>query len=285
MTAAALLASDLDQTLIYSKRHLPEDVPVCTCVEIYQGQPISYMTETAQRLLTELARQHTVVPTTTRTVEQYQRIMLPGGPYPVAITTNGGDILIDGIPDPHWRSRIQADIATECARLEDVVAELLTRVDDNWAQKIRTAGDLFCYLVVDEASIPADFEHTWQQWCAPRGWSVSRQGRKIYTVPLMLCKSRAVAEVRRRLTDTGQLAPDAPVFAAGDGSLDAELLRYADKGIRPAHGELHQLGWRCDNTIVTNASGARAGEEILRWFTDTAHIQTAANTIVQGGQP
>ncbi|SIH20311.1 Predicted hydrolase (HAD superfamily) [Mycobacteroides abscessus subsp. abscessus] len=294
MTASALLASDLDQTLIYSRRHLPTDAHEFSCVEIYEGRPISYMTETARVLLTDLARRHIVVPTTTRTVEQYQRIMLPGGPYPIAITTNGGDILIDGAPDPSWRSGIQTHIAAECAGLDDVVAELLTRIDDNWVRNMRTAGDLFCYLVVDEALTPTDFEHNWQQWCAPRGWGVSRQGRKIYTVPQVLCKSRAIAEVRRRLLEEGQLATDAPVFAAGDGSLDAELLQYADLGIRPAHGELHQLDWHRDNIIVTTTSGARAGEEILRWFTNTAasvnggaqntDMQSASSSIGQGGQ-
>ena len=71
-----IVHTDLDNTLIYSYKH--EIGGPKTCVEIYQGREISFMTETSHRLLGQLCSKPgvLVVPTTTRTLEQYQRIDL-----------------------------------------------------------------------------------------------------------------------------------------------------------------------------------------------------------------
>ena len=77
-----LVASDLDRTLIYSAAALAlplpdERAPRLLCVEVYESQPLSYMTETAAALLAELGElgdEAVFVPTTTRTRQQYRRI-------------------------------------------------------------------------------------------------------------------------------------------------------------------------------------------------------------------
>lgn len=270
----ALIASDLDRTLIYSRRFFDTPPPLRQCVEIYEGEPISFMTDQAAESLRRLAAGHLVVPTTTRTVAQYRRITLPGAPFRYAITSNGGNILIDGEPDPLWTSTVAAQISECGPPLTEVMAELQTRIRDSWVRSVRVAEDLFCYLVVDEAALAEDFVTGWRQWCAGRGWAVSQQGRKIYMVPAPLCKSRAVAELHGRLTSSGELPDGAPIVAAGDGALDAGLLELADAAIRPAHGELHALEWHRTHLQVTTRSGARAADEILAWFTDRAATET-----------
>lgn len=264
-SSSALIASDLDRTLIYSRRFLAE-TSEAVCVEVYDGAPISYMTPGAVARLSGLASTHVVVPATTRTVAQFQRVRLPGEPYRFAVTSNGGTILCDGEPDEAWRATIEGRIAASSAPIVEVVGELRARVSDSWVRSLRVAEDLFCYVVVDEARLPERFLDEWREWCSPRGWVVSRQGRKIYAVPLTLCKSHAVAEVRRRLVRAGELTAATPLLAAGDGALDTGLLVYADEAIRPAHGELHGLGWSTPGLTVTAASGASAAEEILQWF-------------------
>lgn len=264
---SALIASDLDRTLIYSDRSFGEAVER-TCVEIYNGSPVSFMTNQAVAALRALTAHTIVLPATTRTIAQYQRIELPGGPFGYAVTSNGGNILVDSVADPSWSAGIAARITDGGPPLDEVIAALQARISDEWVQKLRVAEDLFCYLVVVEDKLPDAFLDDWAGWCASRGWVVSRQGRKIYTVPETLRKSHAVAEVRRRLIDDGSLPEDAPVLAAGDGALDADLLSYADHSIRPAHGELHALDWRAAGTVVTASSGARAAEEILAWLAD-----------------
>ncbi|WP_236737420.1 HAD family hydrolase [Mycolicibacterium llatzerense] len=263
----ALIATDLDRTLIYSRRFFDTIPPAHQCVEIYRDEPISYMTPAAADLLRQLTTRHVVVPTTTRTIVQYTRITLPGAPYRYAITSNGGNLLIDGAPDRQWTRTVAARIRAGGPPLTHILAELQTRIDDSWVHNLRTAEDLFCYLVVDEAALPSEFLADWQQWCVPRGWAVSRQGRKIYTVPRSLCKAEAVAALHHQLIDTGELPAEAPILAAGDGALDAAMLELASAAIRPAHGELHTLGWQRAHLTVSNAIGARAAEDILAWFT------------------
>ena len=113
MTAAAapvapgvLVATDLDRTLIYSRSAMGDtqfgSVPI-RCVERYRGEPLSYLTVDAARLLASLSAAAPVVPVTTRTPEQYARIALPGGPSRYAVVSSGGRILVDGVDDPRWR--------------------------------------------------------------------------------------------------------------------------------------------------------------------------------------
>ncbi|MEE2030560.1 HAD family hydrolase [Rhodococcus chondri] len=248
------------------------DTSTLVCVEYYEGAPLSYVTDAAAGRLRELAADLTIVPTTTRTPDQFRRIDLPGGPWPYAIASNGGAILVDGEPDTRWRSAVDAAVRAGGASLDDITAELHRRVSEDWVHKFRIADDLFCYLVVDVAAQPAGFLDEWHAWCRERGWGASQQGRKIYTMPDCVCKSRAVAEVHRRLSDEGLLAPDAPVFAAGDGALDAEMLKAADAAIRPRHGELELLDWQHPTVTVTAEAGVAAGEEILAWFADSARL-------------
>ena len=66
--------SDLDNTLIYSYKH--EIGSEKRCVELYRGRELSYMTEKSLELLERIRERVLFVPTTTRTVEQYDRIRL-----------------------------------------------------------------------------------------------------------------------------------------------------------------------------------------------------------------
>ncbi len=272
----ALIATDLDRTMIFSRAAAgsalsPSRSEEPICVEIYDDAPLSFMTPGAVAKLTALAASTPVVPTTTRTREQFERISLPGGPFPYAVVSNGGRIIHDGENDADWRAAVESTIADTSVPVSELHADLETRIDESWVRSTRIADELFAYLVVDLDRQPADFVDDWAAWCTPRGWSVSQQGRKIYAMPSGVTKSAAVAHVRRGLVESGALAADAPLLAAGDGRLDADLLAYADQAVRPAHGELHDTGWTRPGLAVTATTGIDAGEEILDWFADRVH--------------
>jgi hypothetical protein len=265
-----LVASDLDRTLIYSAASLrlpmPDaEAPRLLCVEVYENRPLSYLTETAAGLLDRLARGTVFVPTTTRTREQYDRIHLPGPVAKFAICANGGQLLVDGVPDPDWRSGVAARLADECVPLAEVRAHLLAAADPAWLLKERVAEDLFAYLVVERALLPDGWVKELTEWAGPRGWTVSLQGRKIYAVPRPLTKSAAMREVARRTGATRTLA-------AGDSLLDADLLLAADRGWRPGHSELAESGWTAPHVEALTETGAAAGEEILRRLTAAAGL-------------
>ncbi|MER7410586.1 MULTISPECIES: hypothetical protein [Streptomyces] len=256
-----LIASDLDRTLIYSAAALaltgPDaEAPRLLCVEVYEHSPLSYLTEDAAALLDDLARRTPFVPATTRTPEQYRRVRLPGPPPRFAVCANGGHLLVDGESDPGWRARVRARL-TECAPLQEVRARILRHADPAWLRKERVADDLFVYLVVDRAVLPETWVKELADWAGPRGWNVSLQGRKIYAVPRPLTKSAAVAEAADRAGADG-------FWAAGDSLLDADLLHAAERGWRPAHGELADSGWNPPHVRAVPERGVAAGEAILR---------------------
>jgi hypothetical protein len=268
-----LVATDLDRTLIYSMAAIEATtdgaLPPLVCVEVFDGKPLSYMTTEAARLLELIRAEATLVPTTTRTLAQFQRVQLPGCTTPYAITSNGGQIVVDGEPDRAWRRSVEQTIAGGGAGLAEIEAGLGVLATGDWVLNRKTADDLFCYLVVDLTRLPMDFLPRWTAWCAERGWVVSMQGRKIYALPGSLTKEDALTEVMRRTGATRLLA-------AGDGALDAGFLALADAAIRPPHGELHEIGWQAANLSVAQAAGVLAGEEMCRWLVNRLAESAAA---------
>ena len=95
-----VLHTDLDNTIIYSYKH--EIGPEKRNVELYQGREISFITEKTYALLQQVKKRMLVVPTSTRSLEQYQRIDLGVGAFPYALVCNGGLLLVDGKIDEHW---------------------------------------------------------------------------------------------------------------------------------------------------------------------------------------
>ncbi|MDH6215385.1 HAD family hydrolase [Streptomyces pseudovenezuelae] len=259
-----LVASDLDRTLIYSAGALALTMPDARaprllCVEVHESRPLSFMTETAAGLLTELGDAAVFVPTTTRTRKQYQRINLPGPEPKYAICGNGGHLLVDGVSDPDWHARVTARLADECAPLAEIEDYLAATADPLWLRKQRNAEDLFAYLVVERELLPEEWVKELAAWAENRGWTVSLQGRKIYAVPKPLTKSAAMHEVARR---TGAEL----TLAAGDSLLDADLLLAADRGWRPGHGELAETEFTAPGITALPERGVLAGERILREF-------------------
>lgn len=271
-SSSVLVCTDLDRTVIYSAAALaltgPDvDAPRLLCVEVYQQAPLSYVTETAAATLEQLAAATTLVPTTTRTPEQYLRVHLPGPPPQFAITANGGRLLVDGVVDGDWSAHV-AEQLTASAPLEEV-RERLSGAGD-FLLRLRTAEDLFAYAVVDRAAMPTAWVEELGGWCGERGWGVSVQGRKVYCVPDGLRKSSAAREVATRTRST-------TLLAAGDSLLDTDLLLAADAAVRPAHGELQDTGFSAPHVEVTRASGVLAGEELVAWLlgrSSTAAVST-----------
>jgi hypothetical protein len=258
VSARVLVATDLDRTLIYSAAAAGRPAAGLLPVERYRGREISFMTVGAADQFADLAALHVVVPVTTRTPEQLARVRLPGPPPRWAVAANGGVLLVDGEPDRQWAERVQAAVGA-VKPLDAAVAELTAVCDPAWSAAPRIAADLFCYVVVDRAAMPADVVARLRAWAEPAGWAVSLQGRKLYVVPTPLTKSAAVAEVARR-------AGTRRTLAAGDSLLDLDLLAAADRGVHPGHGEIAGSGWSAPHVEALSATGVAAGEEIIGWF-------------------
>ncbi|SIR89809.1 hypothetical protein [Williamsia sterculiae] len=277
MTAAGFVPPtvvlDLDRTLIYSRAAagaVSQDA--LRCVEVYRDNPQSFMTVPAMGLLERLTTRATVVPCTTRTVEQYRRVRLPLPMPRYAVAANGGTLLCDGEPDAQWHRRVRDRLRRDSAPLSEVAALFSADAGSAWMHATRLADDLFCYAVVDVAALPDDRLPRWRDAVAARGWNLSRQGRKVYLMPDGLTKMNAVDEILDRIGGSRER-----LFAAGDGALDIPVLAAAAGAIRPRHGELEELGWSAPSVAVTDSDGASAAEELLTWLTQQVETDSVGN--------
>lgn len=253
-----LAALDLDRTLVYSVRSLERfGGPVAELVPIehHDDVVVSYAHRRMAALLAELAQRAHVVPTTARTPEQYARLQLPPEVKAGhAICAGGAQIVVDGVVDRAWQAQIEAEIQATGLTAADT-AEWLTGAGAA-VLKVRTAGGLFSYAVLDlEPDMAAEALdlQVLRDKLDGHGWRLAFSGRKLYALPAVVAKSRAIAYLADRL-GTRQL------FSAGDSELDAVMLAEADVSVAPAHGD---AAARAAATMVTSTTGPAAALEIL----------------------
>ena len=263
-TGRPLLACDLDRTLIYSRAAMELGDPVVdpVCVEVYQGAPLSFTSPRALARLAEVSRRAELVPTTTRTVAQYERVALRGVRVRHAVTTNGGGLLVDGHRCADWDREVAGRLSGSASH-HDATAALADVFARPWVRKVRDAERLFTYAVFNREAVDPDWYAELDQVADGLGWTASVQGRKAYVVPRELTKQAALTELARRLGASS-------TAAAGDSLLDAGMLAWADAAIRPAHGELHDVSWRRPGLTVTRRAGGGAAEEIADWFAEVS---------------
>lgn len=274
-----IYASDLDQTLIFSRRSMavPEETLGISVVETHGGRTISFMSDAATAALKALSERIMFVPVTTRTMEQYRRIELFQQhivPH-YAIASNGGNVLVQGEADEHWR-RIVLDRMQRTACSQEEARRLFAPiVSEDWVKEERLCDELFYVYFVERDRIPMEAVQERAKALAALGWELSVQGRKVYIVPSAVNKRDAVAYVRQR-------HPEAQLIASGDSLLDRSLLESADYAIAPAHGELYHLyreSGQMGRWVFTQRSGLWAGEEIVAFAQARADMESDQRTL------
>lgn len=254
-----IFASDLDQTLIYSVASMGviEQAAILP-VELYEERFISYMTHRALGLLTQLSQHALFVPVTTRTVAQYQRIFTIHQQLcpKFAITSNGGNVFIDGVPSKRWGQHIQDNVEDSSAPASQIQQLFNEIASDEWVLKFTYSDDLFYSIVMDKTKLPTAQIQDFMTTLSSLGWNTSIQGRKIYLVPHAINKGAALKFVQ-------ELTGASHTVAAGDSLLDESLLLAASYAMAPSHGELFRRDTTSDHFDFTKASGILASEEIL----------------------
>ena len=165
------LFTDLDNTMIYSKRRL-SDLNNMTCVEYYNGEPLSYMTNNSFSQLQKLSKDSDVqvIPITTRIDYQYERINLPDFKY--VILGNGSELRINGVVDEEWKQESEGYRDACIEELEKGFA--LLRVA---SKSVRLANDMFVYGKFENTSEIYDILRK----CLNLGKvEVFTQGKKVY---------------------------------------------------------------------------------------------------------
>lgn len=268
---------DLDNTLIYSYRRMAKNAAgsfsVCgesilSCneavrdesrrsgnrkigAEVYQGREISFVTGRTQELLRRIRKSCLVIPTTTRTKEQYDRINLGTGAFEYALVCNGGLLLVNGVSDAAWyhhSKELISDCTGELRR-----ALMLLEQEPLRKFELRFIEELFLFTKCND---PDTVIQRLKMRLDDRKVDVFRNDEKVYVVPKMLNKGTALQRFRKYVRAD-------EVIAAGDSEFDAPMVEAADIGIVPAgfcgkYGEKGNLREMKGEDIFS--------EEMLSWM-------------------
>ncbi len=212
--------TDLDNTLIYSYKHDIGHEKVN--VEKYQGRDISFMTVKAYNLLKKINEKILVVPTTTRTQEQYERIDLGLGIVKYALVCNGGVLLENGIRNEEWiceSRKLIAESKDELARAVDLLENESKRKFE-----VRFIEEMFVFTKCNEPEkVVEDIKRILDYSLA----DVFNNGEKIYVIPKGLDKGTGINRLKKYLKADR-------IIAAGDSEFDIPMVETADIGIVPA---------------------------------------------------
>ena len=213
------LFSDLDNTIIYSYKH---DIGAMKrSVEVYHGREISFITENTYRLLKDIKDKMLIIPTSTRTIEQYNRIQLGVGDFKYALVCNGGGLLVDGVRDENWYSDSLRSVSESKDELEFAMS-LLYR-DKRRTFDLRFIENLFLFTKCDN---PEKVVEDLKRKLDIKKVEVFHNGTKVYVVPVNLSKGNAIKRF-------GNYMKSDRSIAAGDSAFDISMLKAADIGMAP----------------------------------------------------
>lgn len=211
--------ADLDNTLIYSYKHdIGRDK---INVELYRGREISFVTGKTHENLKKIREKFLIVPTSTRSIEQYARINLHIGSLPYALVCNGGVLLVHGEKDAAWYGESLELIRESLPELETAGAFL--EKDSRRKYELQFIEDLFLFTKCDS---PEEVAAELKEKLDSRRVKVFRNGEKVCVVPASLSKGTAVERFRRYKNADR-------VIAAGDSEFDLSMLQAADISLAP----------------------------------------------------
>lgn len=219
MKKPVVLFSDLDNTLIYSHRRMVSGEKVLA--ERLDGREQGYMTRRAAQFLRQHADKVQLVPTTTRTSDQYRRVfLLPELGVRHALVCNGGVLLEGGDVDGRWLEETWALVQPSKAALGEAGRTLA----DLAPGRTHLAEALFWYAVFPDVPQAVDAEASMAGKLDSGLLTLARDFRKLYVLPKALSKGTAA---KRYLARVGGCVS----VCAGDGALDVSLLAAGDYAV------------------------------------------------------
>lgn len=241
--------TDLDNTMIYSYNHNIGDNK--KCVEIYNGREISFITNKTYELIKKVKERVLIVPTTTRTTEQYNRIDFGLGVFEYAMTCNGGVLLVNGKEDFEWYNNSYDMIEESLAELEK--AEKIFENDINRSFEVRNIRKLFVFTKSSKPQITVELMKSKLDLNLV---DVFSNGVKVYVVPKKLTKGKAIERLREKLNPK-------MVISAGDSEFDVPMLNNSDIAI--AHYSMMSKFNLKENTLFLGENNIFS-EDILNYI-------------------
>ena len=294
MTKPVLITTDLDRTLLFSRRAtaqlgggLPAEPVEASARSPGRGEAAASaagaeLSYAARDCLAELPRHVRLCVATSRSVSRLARLRLPFA-MQYAIAANGGVVLIDGVPEPGWEARIKRLLAA--AAPADVVRGLLAGSGapdargspglfgqaahtgppaQAWLVRMGDADDMCCMAIVDLAFFDPDEFASIGHRCRELGWEASLVGRKLYAFPTGFGKEHAATYVAERVAAQSGAAPRR--LAAGDTEHDRRMMADADLAWVPAGSELASASPNPAFVITREPGHAAAAQITSDWL-------------------
>ena len=243
--------TDLDNTLIYSYKHDIGEKK--RNVELYQGREISFMTEESLSLLARVREIMEVVPLSTRTREQYERIDMGLGAFKTALVSNGGVLLKNGESDEEWY-RESVELVKES---NEEIAKGIAYLDKDKRRtfELRYIEKLFVFTKCDEPqNVVSDLKKILDETLV----DVFNNGIKVYVVPKNLNKGAALKRLMKRF-------PGESSIAAGDSEFDISMLSAADIALAPyGFKEKYGIDLKCEEMPEKRVFSESLLTEILK---------------------
>lgn len=219
--------TDLDGTLIRSaSRKRAGDI----VVEYKDSCEITCISSESAEVLAGLDG---IVPVTSRSIEQYKRINIPGFMPRYAIVDNGGNLLVDGVPDKDWAEWSNVIAGKQGRELAE--CRRLLEEDPDRSFEVRLVDGLFLFTKSDEP------ERTLERLrAAAVGLDLYNTGAKVYAIPDELNKGAAVKRLADILGRRGER-----IVCAGDSVMDVSMLEIADIAVWPDDMGLELNGFSC----------------------------------------
>ncbi len=238
--------SDLDGTLIRSAQRKREGDII---VEYKDDREITCISSESALILAELG---SIVPVTSRSIEQYKRIHIPGFSPKYAITDNGGNLLIDGVPDEEW-AKWSAETVQRYSSEMNKCRELLEN-DPDRSFEVRLVDGLFLFT---KSNAP---ERTIERLnAAETGLNINGTGAKVYAIPKEIDKGAAV----RRFADIFGKSGET-IVCAGDSTMDVSMLEAADIAIYPEDLGLSLKGFSVGREELCEFTAKKVAELLQR---------------------
>jgi len=268
MPDPVLITTDLDRTLIFSRRATTElggALPADPVESAGASQASAELSHAARDALLALPGHVRICVATSRSVARLARLRLPFAAR-YSIAANGGVVLDGGAPDPEWAART-ARLLARAAPAADVRAVIAGsagaaggRSGASWLDRFGDEDDMCCLAIVDLARLEAGRYADLSARCAELGWEASLTGRKLYAFPAGFGKEHAAKFVADRIGHEAGAQPQR--LAAGDAEHDRLMLADADQAWLPAGSELAETPRLVPGCRVTRQPGHGAAAEI-----------------------
>lgn len=248
-----IFASDLDRTLIFSERYVPNKKDYLLVEHTKSG----YESFILQESFSILSALDFFVPVTTRNESEWKRTLLYKELKPhFAIVSNGEIVLENGMISTEWQAYLQQELSQ--ISLEDILP-----VASELLNPVRLTDPRICsdYMVMFKVlNAPQTEEYSLLcETLSDTAWTATANGNKIYVMPKVVTKESALRFVQRKLGGI-------PVFGAGDSIMDLGITTEFQSGAFLRHP---------DSVIPTQnveilAEDASASLDLIRLYQSSA---------------